>query len=328
MPKITICVPTYNRAHYLREALDSILNQSFQDFEIIVSDDNSSDDTYSIVMAYGDKRLIYRRNQTNLGLSANLRKAIEEVKTEFLAIINDDDLMLTDHLEVGLDALRRYPSATYYSAAARYFGDISYGELRPLAIDDLATPLVFLRPETAVDFLGLDLPGTAHIVARTEALDRLYWGPPGFLAPDLLMLTQMMARGGCVFGNHATTCFRTHSANTSMRAEQSKRRRFNLMVWHGIRWLCNYLTTTGIATAYDIEKHGITSQYQQHVVPLVLSLSSFYASTSQRAIAERIFQRRRDMDCYSARMRVARKLGYWTFPIGERLTQVHLGWSP
>ena len=63
--KVSVIVPTYNRAHMLTETIDSILAQTFQDFEIIVVDNESTDDTGAVIKAYNDRRIRYFKNQNN-----------------------------------------------------------------------------------------------------------------------------------------------------------------------------------------------------------------------------------------------------------------------
>ena len=75
-PRISVCVPTYNNGRYLREALDSILGQSLQEFEIIVSDDASTDDTPAIVAQVRDERLRYVRQARNVGIAENRNRCL------------------------------------------------------------------------------------------------------------------------------------------------------------------------------------------------------------------------------------------------------------
>ena len=65
MPKVSVIIPTYNRAHYLQRAIDSVLNQTFQDFEIIIVDDASTDETPKVVEVFHDWRIRYFRHETN-----------------------------------------------------------------------------------------------------------------------------------------------------------------------------------------------------------------------------------------------------------------------
>jgi glycosyltransferase involved in cell wall biosynthesis len=92
-PKISILVPTYNRSIYLKEALDSIFSQTFTNFEIIVTDNCSTDNTESIVRAYQDDRLVYLRSEYNVGAVGNYNRALRAAKGEFIYLFSDDDIM-------------------------------------------------------------------------------------------------------------------------------------------------------------------------------------------------------------------------------------------
>ncbi|MGC8706738.1 MAG: glycosyltransferase family 2 protein, partial [Desulfurella sp.] len=80
-PKVTIAIPAYNQAKYIKQAIDSALNQDYPNLEVIVSDDASLDDTRQIVKEYNDKRLKYYRNEKNIGRVANHRKLLYEYAT-------------------------------------------------------------------------------------------------------------------------------------------------------------------------------------------------------------------------------------------------------
>ncbi|NLW46403.1 MAG: glycosyltransferase family 2 protein, partial [Firmicutes bacterium] len=91
--KLTVAIPTYNRANYLRYAIDSVLSQSYEDFELIILDNASEDDTKSVVEFFKDDRIQYIRNNINIGMEKNFNKAIEESKGEYLIVLSDDDVM-------------------------------------------------------------------------------------------------------------------------------------------------------------------------------------------------------------------------------------------
>lgn len=92
-PKLSIILPTYNGDKYIRKAIESIISQSFSDWELIVVDDGSTDNTENIVKKYADKdnRIIYFKNDFNLGIQRSLNKGIQESKGEYIARIDDDD---------------------------------------------------------------------------------------------------------------------------------------------------------------------------------------------------------------------------------------------
>ena len=96
-PKVSIIIPTYNRAHYLRSSIDSALAQDYTDLEIIISNNASTDNTSEVITTYlSDKRVKHFRNATNIGMYPNQRKALYEYATGDWAIMLDDDDYLLD----------------------------------------------------------------------------------------------------------------------------------------------------------------------------------------------------------------------------------------
>lgn len=96
--RISVCIPTFNRAALLRLSIESVLRQSFKDFQLIISDNGSTDDTESVASSFGDDRLIYMRNASNLGIRGNWNRCLDLAKGEFIAILPDDDLMKPENL--------------------------------------------------------------------------------------------------------------------------------------------------------------------------------------------------------------------------------------
>lgn len=101
MDFLTVIVPIYNTEKYLPECLDSIKNQSFKDFQCIMIDDGSSDNSSNICQHYVDldKRFILIKNEKNLGLLKTREKALKIVKTKFVSFVDSDDVIPTDAFE-------------------------------------------------------------------------------------------------------------------------------------------------------------------------------------------------------------------------------------
>ncbi len=97
---VSVIIPTYNRPAYLKEAIDSALQQTYQNIEIIVVDDGSpvSDENQKIVEFFQDPRIIFRRNGTNLGLTKSFASAIKQAQGHYIASLNDDDMWNKDFL--------------------------------------------------------------------------------------------------------------------------------------------------------------------------------------------------------------------------------------
>jgi glycosyltransferase involved in cell wall biosynthesis len=99
MPFFTVIIPTYNRADLIEVAINSVLQQSFTDFEIIVIDDASQDDTEKVVSKFSDTRIQYIKNERNLERSRTRNKAINLAKGNYITFLDSDDYYLENHLQ-------------------------------------------------------------------------------------------------------------------------------------------------------------------------------------------------------------------------------------
>jgi glycosyltransferase involved in cell wall biosynthesis len=99
MPFFSICIPNFNYCKYLKITIESVLSQSYQDFEIIISDNASTDDSVQMLRQFTDSRITLIENQVNLGFSPNLDKCTQNAKGKFVILLSSDDVMFPDALE-------------------------------------------------------------------------------------------------------------------------------------------------------------------------------------------------------------------------------------
>ena len=99
MPTVSVIIPTYNRAHVLGRSIQSVLNQTFQDFELIIVDDGSTDDTESLVNRFSSKKIKYVRHQGNQGRSVTRNTGIRLAKGDYIAFLDDDDEWMPEKLD-------------------------------------------------------------------------------------------------------------------------------------------------------------------------------------------------------------------------------------
>jgi len=97
---ISVCIPVYNGDNYIRESIESVLNQTERNFELLIVDNCSVDQTLSIVAEYDDPRIRVFVNKWNLGGVANFNRCIELAKREFIVLLPHDDVLLPTALEV------------------------------------------------------------------------------------------------------------------------------------------------------------------------------------------------------------------------------------
>ena len=107
MPKISVIIPTYNRGQYITQALESVLNQTFHDYEIIVIDDGSTDNTQEILKKFEGKIISLR--QDNQGISNTRNRGINESHGVYITFLDSDDFWAPDKLEEQVKILDAYP---------------------------------------------------------------------------------------------------------------------------------------------------------------------------------------------------------------------------
>ena len=145
-PRVSIGMPVYNGESYLRPALDSILTQTFADFELIVSDNASADATQEICSAYAarDHRIRYHRNERNIGGAPNHNRTIELANGQYFKWAHYDDIWAPELLARSVEILDRYPNVVLCYSATKVIDE--NGEF----VKDLKDGLN-LRAASAVD---------------------------------------------------------------------------------------------------------------------------------------------------------------------------------
>jgi glycosyltransferase involved in cell wall biosynthesis len=109
MPKVSVIITTYNRARYLQRAIRSVLNQTFQDFEIVIVDDASTDETANIVEGFANPKIRYLRHQFNRKEAGSRNTGLENARGEYIAFLDDDDAWLPQKLSAQIDLLDKSP---------------------------------------------------------------------------------------------------------------------------------------------------------------------------------------------------------------------------
>jgi glycosyltransferase involved in cell wall biosynthesis len=109
MPRLTILMPAFNAAFYITEAIESLLNQTFRDFELWIIDDASADETLSIVKSFQDPRIKILTNEANQGRVRTINKLVKEIQTPFFTVTDADDVSHPERLEKQIQRLENDP---------------------------------------------------------------------------------------------------------------------------------------------------------------------------------------------------------------------------
>lgn len=123
IPKVSVVVKSYNHAKYVRQALDSVLAQTLQDFEIVIIDDGSADGTAAIIAGYSDPRIVFAAWPQNRGLSNAMNAGLSRATGTYVAILNSDDCALPDRLERQVAYLDAHPEAVALFTQVRFVDD-------------------------------------------------------------------------------------------------------------------------------------------------------------------------------------------------------------
>ncbi len=109
MPNVSVIIPTYNRAGLLEKTINSVLSQTYHDFELLILDDGSRDKTEEIVRRFDDSRIRYIKHETNIGFTANWTYGVKSARGKYLSILGDDDLYLPDFISNRVKEFEKHP---------------------------------------------------------------------------------------------------------------------------------------------------------------------------------------------------------------------------
>ena len=150
-PKVSVIMPMYNEEKYLSESIESILNQTFKDFELIIIDDCSTDNSIEIVESYKDKRIRLIRNKVNLGTVRTRNVGLKIAKGKYVAIMDSDDVSLIDRLSTQYNYLEENDNIFLLGSSAIY-------------IDDKGKELRRFRKYDDYEMLAFRLPKSCSII--------------------------------------------------------------------------------------------------------------------------------------------------------------------
>lgn len=123
---VSVIMSVYNAEEYLKEAIDSILSQTFQQFEFIIVDDASTDASYSIIKGYTDKRIRIIQNEKNIGLTKSLNKALKYATGKYIARMDADDICFPTRLEKQVKYMEKHKNVALISCSYKEFGNSNH----------------------------------------------------------------------------------------------------------------------------------------------------------------------------------------------------------
>lgn len=198
-PLFTIITPSYNHGLFLRDTIESVLDQSFPDFRYILWDDGSTDDSWDCIQHYAerDSRILPRIHpgHANKGLCETLQRALEHVETEYVAFLESDDLYAQDFLAVMARCIREHPGADLLFCDVEPFGNKAIVDAHRGILERKRRFALNRRADKADLLFNTPVATFSCAVARTGALKNVFFDPSVRDELDHCIFTQLLNLG-------------------------------------------------------------------------------------------------------------------------------------
>ena len=221
--RVSVIIPTYNHRDYVLQTLDSVFAQTFEDYEIIVINDGSPDDTSELLRPLGDEGKIRYFEQANAGQAAGRNRGLALSKGEFIAFLDDDDLWPPDKLRWQVEFLDAHPDVAVIGGAVQPINDAGVKLMEEISHD---APITFESLFSGCPFVS---PGQTLIrkgaLEKVGGLNENLWG-----VDDYDMWFQLLKSETIEARPQLGLCYRYHSSNAS-----NNRRKMFDNVWKVVR---------------------------------------------------------------------------------------------
>ena len=222
-PKLTVCLDSYNYADFLPRAIESVLEQTFVDFELVIQDDCSTDGSFEIAQRYADadSRVVARRNPRNLGMIGNRNVAIAAARGEYLKLLHADDFLAAPTvLEKLVAALDRNPAVALV-AGPMLFVDEAANPVGRQSGFQLQRPIAGTSAITRCLAAQQNLIGAPSAVMYRRALGQRGFDPEFHFAADLEMWFHLLEQGCFAYLADPVCAYRRHGAQVTRQCRKT-----------------------------------------------------------------------------------------------------------
>jgi glycosyltransferase involved in cell wall biosynthesis len=222
---VSVCLASYNSGEYLEAAVKSVVDQTYENWELIVVDDCSSDNTQevvtSVISEFGDPRIRFFANPVRLGMVANWNRAVELANGQFIKVLGQDDILKPDCLAVQVAAMHRRPEVTVVTCARQVVGPTG----KPILVrrffprEGIYDGLETIRRCVLAGVNTIGEPVSVLFRASTLGTRKLFESSIGY-CPDLDLWLRLLAHGDVYFIAEPKTLYRIHPAAATRQLEK------------------------------------------------------------------------------------------------------------
>ena len=328
---VTVVITTFNRAEMLREAITSVLQQTYEGFQVVVCDNASTDYTEAVVRSFmqQDMRVKHCRRPYNLGGAKNWHHGFTDAHTDYVAWLMDDDLWYKDHLADGVTRLEQYPGAVLYACGTIRASECGNTVVHPWFLKEGDGDVVL---EPTRDYISL-LPHCpfvgSSVIFRRKALDAIPFWPPEISVGDWILWGLLALQGRVIYNPSVRALYHWHKGNDTNKSLTG--RRCAAQNAEARRILANTALNAGILNYQDIVSFFTSEAEAAAVCRVALSLCCSGMPHEVRRAAIKALVQRPVLTAGSGKhilLRMARFGGGFAFPWFDRANQILGRWRP
>jgi len=210
-PILTIGIPTYNSAHFLGDSLGSVLRQRLDDYEIVIVDNASTDNTQEIIRSFGNKHIRYFRNETNLGSRVNHNRCLEEARGTYFKFLGADDVLLDGVLSKQLSVLQLRPDVSLVSCNMSVTdAGLAAGKVKLFYPGTCAGSRVV---NACLSMMNNDIGGPSNFMFRLRDVENIRMDPDYRYVSDLKLGLKLLQQGDYANIDEVGYLYRRHTAS-------------------------------------------------------------------------------------------------------------------
>ena len=288
-PKVSICIPSYNNGNLIGHAIKSALDQTFDDIEVVVVDNCSTDDSERAVRSFGDNRVRFSKNNKNIGMTRNWNKCISMAHGEFVSLLCADDMHLAEFAERAASMLEAHPNLGFVYCAYRVIdgsGETT-SEFKVQADDSVDQGPVFFNKIIHGNFVTI-----SGVMIRRACLEELgCFDETLAYAPDWELLARISLHYDVGYLSEPLACYRFHEGNFTYSFKKSNR--IIHEVFKTIDRICSDWEEVRPRDSEPLNSSALKSEYVTGLLGVRLDCSS--AGALRKSITEEISKNRRNV---------------------------------
>jgi glycosyltransferase involved in cell wall biosynthesis len=226
-PLVAVCIPSYNASKFIKKTIESVLDSTYQNFEIIVNDDASSDNTEDIVKSIDDERIVFFKNKENLGVPRNWNCSVKRASGKYIGLLNHDDLYGPFWLTFAIHVLEKYPHIGWVATAYQV---INSNDQALQIVSHFAETREYNRSEAFLRIAKLDGLGPGAIVRREILDDVGFYDNGAGHSADTDLFMRLASRYPLYYSSKPHTTRRLHGENLILKCGVVDRTRKGLRI--------------------------------------------------------------------------------------------------